>query len=994
MKYFSLPAILLSFLTVGSAMSASLLENARKHGPTKGVVVVVDNGKLDAGEILELGRKTDLTVYVQTRERSRAAAIREAIAIAGLPANRMIVDHSAKGIGLADNIADLVLGGVADLSEEIERVQQPGGVALIGKRKRVKPVPVGADDWSHPYHGPDNNPNSNDQLVRGDFKTQFIGYPMFSPMPQQTVSAGGVLFKAFGHIAHKANQNAVLNTLMAVNAYNGTILWRRPLPKGFMIHRNTMIATTDALYMGDDESCKVFDAQTGKVVDEIVAPKGIADGPVWKWMAMRDGVLYALIGNKEVQVDTQKSERQGLGHWPWGMWKGHDYKDPQSAFGFGRTLVAIDLKTRKPRWHFRSKDYLDARAMVMNGNSFFGYSPDSSLTRINVATGKLVWRTEDKALLKAIDGNLKAQHYTTGYSTSCYLKCNDDYLFFAGPQRARLVAVKTTDGSVAWTHAPGNLQLVLRPDAVYAAGPQRSIGGRLDYATGKVLEEFPGRRACTRATGCADSIFFRASGGTVRLMTGSSQAKAEHIDPMRPPCQDGVIVANGHLYWGPWMCGCQLSLYGNIALGPAEQQPLFRRPASKIVGDAKTALEVVSPGRVPSLPVTKGDWAVYRSDNARSDTSPNRIGAKLTEAWSVEFSKGALPTAPVVAGGMVFVADRSGAVHGFDANGRKAWTTRTAGPVYYPPVIAHDRAYIGSADGRVYALAAKTGKVLWTFRVGPAPRRVPVFDELISTWPVAGGVVVHQGRVYAAAGIAHYDGTHVVSLDAITGKLNARNSDSGVIGAESNNGISMQGNLRIVDGELRFLAGGVYETARFDLDSLRCLNEPKEQITSQFRTAFYPYYPEYGKYVSLEYECADGCTLNHDASYEGSKFTNLTLEEPLPGGKARPKKEAARWLLPNFRNRDRSALAKKRWQDKESRRFTSFVVAGDQLLAGGHPANQPGAAFLTLMDIESGKDIWKRELPALPVKGGTAVTGNGRIYASLENGSLICLKPQ
>ena len=38
---------------------------------------------------------------------------------------------------------------------------------------------------------------------------------------------------------------------------------------------------------------------------------------------------------------------------------------------------------------------------------------------------------------------------------------------------------------------------------------------------------------------------------------------------MRPPCQDGVIISDGNLYWGPWMCGCQLSLYGHICLAPA-----------------------------------------------------------------------------------------------------------------------------------------------------------------------------------------------------------------------------------------------------------------------------------------------------------------------------------------------------------------------------------------------------------------------------------------
>lgn len=67
-----------------------------------------------------------------------------------------------------------------------------------------------------------------------------------------------------GHIAHKANQNDMLNTLLCINAYNGTVLWRKPLPEGFMIHRNTMVATDDALYLGDHEACHVYDAKTGK----------------------------------------------------------------------------------------------------------------------------------------------------------------------------------------------------------------------------------------------------------------------------------------------------------------------------------------------------------------------------------------------------------------------------------------------------------------------------------------------------------------------------------------------------------------------------------------------------------------------------------------------------------------------------------------------------------------------------------------------------------
>ena len=55
-------------------------------------------------------------------------------------------------------------------------------------------------------------------------------------------------------------------------------------------------------------------------------------------------------------------------------------------------------------------------------------------------------------------------------------------------------------------------------------------------------------------------------------------SRTEHIAPMRPPCQDGVLVSNGHLYWGPWMCGCALSLYGNIALSPVQGVGEYHSP--------------------------------------------------------------------------------------------------------------------------------------------------------------------------------------------------------------------------------------------------------------------------------------------------------------------------------------------------------------------------------------------------------------------------------
>ena len=316
--------------------------------------------------------------------------------------------------------------------------------------------------------------------------------------------------------------------------------------------------------------------------------------------------------------------------------------------------------------------------------------------------------------------------------------------------------------------------------------------------------------------------------------------------------------------------------------------------AAKLYHDALVVGDNI--GQVEPLDMHRNDWPSYRGGNARNDITAVSIPAGVELKWSKQVSSGELPTAPVVAGGLVFVADRSGAVRALDKQGALVWKTFTAGPIYYPPAVAHDRLYVGSADGRVYAFEARTGRLLWSFRVAPQERWIPVYGKLISVWPVAGGVVVDGDTVYAAAGITHYDGTYVVALDAVTGKLKAHNSTSGTLEAEVNNGISLQGDLTIVDNELQFLAGGVYETARYDLKTLACLNTPQAQVSSQFRTAFYPYYPEYGKYVSLDYTCADGCLLSHDASYEGSQFTNLSLEEALPPGTERPRQEAARWI--------------------------------------------------------------------------------------------------
>lgn len=956
----------------------------------QGVICVVG---LEPEAVLQMCKGSEVTVFAQAESAANALTLRRAAFEAGLLGTRVFVsDGDAGRICLSSDLADeVILPEGSNVPEmEVLRVLHPAGKARIGTRVITKPVPEGYDDWSHAFHGPDNNPQSKDQILRGGLRTQFIGMPKFSPMPEQSVIAGGRIYKAMGHIAHKENQNAQLNTLLGINAYNGTILWRRQLPEGFMIHRNTMIATKDGLLLGDSVSCKIIDGGTGEIRDEIVVPPGLADGPVWKWMGLVEGTLYALVGHSEVEVGTVRSDKGGIGHWPWSMWQGHDYADPATSFGFGRTVVAFDLKTERPLWHHRENEYLDARGMVMNDRSIFCYAPGKFLLALDRRDGHVLWKRSDPDLLAAIGPNGKAQIWMTGYATSNYLKCSADHLFFAGPQRERLAVVRTEDGSVAWTHdTTGNLQLVLRDDAIYAAGPEKDIGVKLDYATGKVLAEFPGRRACTRATGCADSIFFRATGGTVRVMTETNNAR--HIAPMRPPCQDGVLIANGHAYWGPWMCGCQLSLYGNVCLSP--QYEVETAPESVFAG----ALMKSGGGDVVPLGVGPGDWTQWRGGPKRADVASVPIPERVKADWTAKIClETLLPTAPVTGGGLVFVADGGGRVQALDArNGKLVWDDFTGGPIYYPPAVSQDRVFAGSADGRVYAWEAKTGRRLWSFRAGPKEQRIPVFGQMISSWPVAAGVVVQDGVVYAASGITHYDGTYVVAVDAKTGALRASNTTSGMLNPEVGNGVSLQGELKIVNGKLQFAGGGVYEMASYDLRTLACRNEPVGGVRSQYRTAFYPYYPEYNRYVSLEHHFDDGRILNHDVNYEGLYFTPLSLLSAPPPGAPKPVKDGAGEFIRMQQNRRSAAQpgSKSIWTDRSGRRFHSFIVSGKRLLAAGHSGERETEPVLSCLDVETGTDLWCERLPAPVVKGGTAIDSKSRLFAVLTSGDLRAYFP-
>ena len=977
-------------------------------GVSRGICVVLAP---DAAEIARaLARQTELTIYVQSPDSRQVSVARDFLDRASLLGTRVYVEQGDwLHLHLADNLADAVVvsGELAETMrphrEELLRVIRPLGELVMGDELTTKPVPHGADDWTHPYHGPDNNPQSTDQLARAPYITQFLAGPYYVPFPEVTVTAQGRIFKAFGHVGYKQRDWPWLNTLVALNGYNGTMLWKRSLEEGFNIHRNTMVATPDRLYVADSKSCKLFDTTTGAMLDEIAAPDG-ATGTVWKWMAVVDGTLYGLVGEKEYEDETLRGNRTQAG-WPWRpMTSGYDRAD--YTWGFGRTLFAVDLKSKKTLWTQVMPTPIDGRAITMTGDRIYSYSHPHFLACTDARSGRLVWKNNDSELLSAIGPHDKAQAPRLGFASSAYMKCSDTAVYFAGPQRPRLVAVSAEDGHILWQLPHGNYQLVLREEGLYAlgrTGPSRL----LDPLTGQIRAELDCLRGnCTRVTGTVDSIFARGHdhAGTLRIRVADNQPR--RIALMRPDCHDGVIAAGGMVYWGPWMCDCSLSLVGNVALAPAGDFE-FQREA-----DESERLE--TPANVPRdlapLPISPGDWPAYRSDNERTSSSEGRIPPAVNLAWKCVPPDGVDLTAPVTAGGFVFLGGSDGIVRALDADrGTTAWKAYTAGAILYPPAVQKNRLFVGSSDGWVYALEAATGTHLWRFRVAPAQRKISTYGRLTSTWPVASGVLVDGDTVYAAAGIASYDGTHVIALDATSGKIRWQNNTSGrLFGEERVTGVSVQGHLLLYENRLYMAGGNVISPAVYDTSDGRCLNKLVDEWGGQTT----PSVEAWENPVGINRLAAQqkkwgkaprGCELSLVGDEVVAFDRLLYSPKEYWVGRYFPRQwmqaGAGETIIRTLGNRAVRLTGaddtKPVWSIKTMDQPRAIVVGANAAVITGQASMPPDGEpqpFVAAYALEDGREMWSENLPADPAWWGAATDAAGRVFVTLQNGSVVCLQ--
>ena len=698
----------------------------------------------------------------------------------------------------SDNMVNLVVAESLDGTSmaEIRRVLVPNGVALVRKgarwQKTVKPRPAEIDDWTHYFHGPDGNPVAHDTVVGPPERLQWIGSPRWARhhdhMASLTslVSANGRLFYIFDEGSTASVQLPSRWRLIARDAFNGTILWKRkidrwntrhyPLKSGPAHLLRRLVAVGDRVYatLGIDAPAAVLDATTGQT---LLTYEG---SQYTKEIVVSDGVVFLVAGKEPSNLPKWRRVSTYV-------WDNTRTANPKWGWGGGpRQVLAYQASSGERLWQAElpvapcSLAADAARVVCHDGKK---------LVCLDRRNGKVLWESEPQPVKLPVQTN-------TGPRVLIYKN-----VVLSGGTSGKMCGFAAETGKKLWEakqKPSGHLSLKdlfvadgLSWTAAIAGSRHDGTFTGYDPVTGKVKKEFPAdvkvhwfHHRCypSKAT---DKYLITGRNGTEFVDIAAEHWKPHHW--VRGGCIYGVMPCNGMVYAPMDSCGCQLEakLTGLKALAPG---PVAKPDAAMLSGDARLERgpvysEVVrsaaSPsrtafGRDQKSEISDGsEWPTYRHDAARSGATAATVPSSLKQAWAAQIGGRLSP--PTVAAGKVFVSSiDTHTLHALDAaTGRALWRYTTGGRIDSPPTYYRGLALFGSTDGWVYALRAADGQLAWRFRAAPMDRRMMAWEQLESAWPVHGSVLVHDGVLYCTAGRSIYldGGIRFIRLDPTTGKL-------------------------------------------------------------------------------------------------------------------------------------------------------------------------------------------------------------------------------
>jgi len=717
-----------------------------------------------------------------------------------------------------DNLVNLVVAEDAGAvpTDELLRVLAPNGVAYVKSgetwTKTIKPRPAEIDEWTHYLYNATGNAVSDDSVVGPPRQLQWVGGPKWARSHDHLASLSAAVASG-GRVFYIVDEGPTLAVvlepqwcLVARDAFNGVVLWKRPIPewqwhlRGFRSGPSDLarrlVAVGDRVYvtLGIEAPLSALDAATGRTVATYEGTDGTLE------VVYHGGTLFVVAGDVAAQQATTEAQSREARR---GFAEVRPQRPPYPENPPPKRVLAIDAADGRVLWKKSDADtaeLMPTTLAVSDGRVLF-QNADHVLC-LDAGSGSEVWRADRPVsrsrptwsaptLVVYDDVVLSADRKVAETKT----EGSDDprrvewMVSSAGGQSpaGELIAFSLENGERLWSckcrecyNAPVDVLvadgLVWTGELVRANEPGITEGR--DPKTGEVKRTRPkdqeffqpgmGHGRCHRNRATNRYLVLGRSGVEfIDLATG--EGIANHWT--RGTCQYGVIPCNGLLYAPPHSCACFIrsKLNGFNCLAPqrssrpvaeSEENRLERGPAYGQIVDHQ-----------PSV-VDSSDWPTYRHDPARSGRTESEVPAALERAWQAEL--GGRLSSLAIAEGKLFVAQVDAhAVHALDADdGRPVWSYTAGGRVDSPPTVWEGRVLFGSADGWVYCLRAADGALAWRFRAAPDDQRIVAYGQLESLWPVHGTVLVQDGIVYCAAGRSSYldGGIRLVRLDARTGQ--------------------------------------------------------------------------------------------------------------------------------------------------------------------------------------------------------------------------------
>jgi len=754
-----------------------------QSGVKGGIVVHVGCG--DGTVTQKLRANDSYQVQGLTTNTGALETIRESIHKTGAYGAVAIEGWDGKHLPYIENYVNLLVieDAAAVSKEEIDRVLTPLGVAMVKKgsawEKITKAWPEKMDEWTHYAYDSKGNPTSKDYLVGPPTRMQWVGNPRWSRHHDRMssvsakVSSGGRIF----YIIDKGSRITILTpakwTLVARDAFNGTVLWEKPIEKwsthlwplksGPTQLARRIVSIGDKVYvtLGITDPIVCLDGATGNVIRTYEQTKGAEE------ILFRNGTLYAQVNkeawrlNEEFAVKAQSDQQRVTTEFNWD--------------GKPKHLIAVDAESGKTLWE--QEDRVAPITLAIDDKRIVYYNGDGLACR-DAKTGAVKFTT---------DPTKRRDLYEFNFAPRVLL--HGDVIIYAGGT-GEMKGMNAETGKDMWTAPHEKSGYRSLEDVVVAQGLVWNSGNLQGNQSGEY-------RGFDPVTGEKKKSFFPdVPEGTYwfhhRCYMGKATEKylipsrtgIEYVDMekkhwdlnhwVRGACLYGVMPCNGLTYAGPHNCACypEAKLDGMAVMASTPTHPL---PANT----PDTERLIKGPAYADAIDEKEadaGDWPTYRADNARSGAAKSDLRKDLGMAWEVKLTPPLSTTS--TAAGLTFVSEvDKHTLHAFDsATGKEAWHFIAGGRIDSPPSYWKGRVLFGGKDGYVYCLRATDGALVWKFQAAAAKLSHSAWEMMESVWPVHGSVLVENGLVSCVAGRSCFldGGLWFYRLDAKTGEMRVK----------------------------------------------------------------------------------------------------------------------------------------------------------------------------------------------------------------------------